>query len=210
MRGSEYLESPLKRRLDIAIATGALPITSPLWGIMYAYNKHRQQPFLFKQERIGKNGTSFFMWKFETLYTGAENEAQHMKQLTSNSLDREKTDTRIPNSFLRFLRQTGLNELPQLINVTNGDMSIVGPRPLPPEFIDGAREIFPNLVQEWCETTLIHRPGFLGVSPRNTRKLPIQQFNDIAVEDIKYCQQATLWKDLTIIAEAFSGMFSSN
>jgi lipopolysaccharide/colanic/teichoic acid biosynthesis glycosyltransferase len=206
MRGPEYLNSKLKFALDYAIAGGAIPATSPLWLTMYCYNRMRGEPLLFPQERIGKMGQPFMVLKFETLYSGAEATQEHITRLHSNRTERENTDPRIPNKAMAILRQTGLNEVPQVLNVLRGEMSIVGPRPLPNDYLNEAGILFPEIMREWRNIALRFKPGIVGVNPLKTRRIPVQQFEKIALSDIQYCEQATFWKDLSVIAEAMTAI----
>lgn len=206
MKGPEYCESRLKTSLDFAIAGGAISITSPLWGLMSIYNKRRNEPLFFNQERTGKEGNSFMMVKFETLYTGAENEDYDRKSYHCLPQEREKKDPRIKNRAMAFMRQTGLNELPQMLNVLRGEMSIVGPRPLPLDYIEEATLVFPEITKEWRKTALKIKPGVVGVSPLKTRRIPIEEFDQRAELDMIYVQEATFWRDIQIITQAFAAM----
>lgn len=206
MKGPEYCESRLKASLDFAIASGAISVTSPLWSLMFIYNKRRGEPLFFKQERVGKGERSLMMVKFETLYTGAEDEIYHTRSYHCPPQDREKKDPRIKSKAMAFMRQTGLNELPQMINVLSGEMSIVGPRPLPLDYIEEAELIFPEITKEWRNTALKVKPGVVGISPLETRRIPIEKFDRRAKLDMIYVQEATFWKDVQIIAQAFVAM----
>ena len=207
MRGPEYLHSDLKRSLDLAVAYGSIPSTSPIWLAMYCYNRLRGEPLLFKQERIGVDDKAFFVLKFETLYSGAELTAEHSRRIHLEPQERERSDPRTPNRVMAFMRRTGLNELPQAINVIRNQMSIVGPRPLPSEYIEEAEDLFPDIMQHWRETVLNIKPGVVGVSPLTMRRIPVEQFEEGALADIKYFEEATFWKDLSVISEAVVCMF---
>lgn len=208
MKGPEYLHSPTKRKVDYVTASLLLTASSPLFVGMYIENKLREQPLFFTQERLGKNGEPFDMIKFETLYSGAEKEETQSRQMHSQSHKvKEASETRTPNNRMKFLRQTGLNELPQTINVLKGEMSIVGPRSQPLYFINAAEELFPNITQEWKNTALTVAPGLLGVRPLETRALPVEQFYKTAEADIEYFHNATMMRDFQVIYQAFRGLF---
>lgn len=209
MKGSEYLHSNVKRSLDLAIVGGALPLSSPIFTAMYLYNHQRGEPLLFKQERVGQNNRRFDLLKLETLSTGAEKDGLHLKRLRLNQREKEIEDSRAPNKVMRLMRISGLNELPQLINVVRGEMSIVGPRAQIPEYIAIAEELFPEVVYRWRETAMTIRPGLVGVSPLITRGLSVNLFDKTALADIRYYHEATLGKDLKIIAQAIFGIFRS-
>ncbi|HAX82997.1 MAG TPA: lipid carrier--UDP-N-acetylgalactosaminyltransferase [Ruminococcaceae bacterium] len=114
----------MKRVLDFLISLFALIIFSPLFlivsvGVMISDGT----PILFRQKRVGKNNELFEIYKFRTMRKGTENVA-------SNEL--EDADSKI-TKFGRILRATSIDELPQLFNILNGTMSLIGPRPLIPE-----------------------------------------------------------------------------
>lgn len=129
-----------KRALDIGLIILALPLLIPLALATSAIIRLVSRgPVLFKQERIGRGGDKFLCFKFRTMFTSSNSSSHegHLRHLIESNTPMTKLDTGdkriIP--FGVFLRATGLDELPQLINVLLGDMSIVGPRPcLPYEF----------------------------------------------------------------------------
>jgi Undecaprenyl-phosphate glucose phosphotransferase len=115
----------LKRVLDIATASSALVLAAPaMLGVALAVKLSSPGPVLFRQKRMGFNGQTFEMLKFRSMVTGAAavTDASGKEQQAS------QTDARI-TPVGRFIRKTSLDELPQLINVLRGDMSLVGPRP---------------------------------------------------------------------------------
>ncbi len=114
----------MKRVLDFLISLFALIIFSPLFlivsvGVMISDGT----PILFRQKRVGKNNELFEIYKFRTMRKGTENVASN---------DLEDADSKI-TKFGRILRATSIDELPQLFNILNGTMSLIGPRPLIPE-----------------------------------------------------------------------------
>jgi lipopolysaccharide/colanic/teichoic acid biosynthesis glycosyltransferase len=116
----------LKRVSDICAAVVGLALLSPLFGIVAILIKlDSRGPVLFRQERVGRGGRPFRIFKFRTMKVGA---ARIGPALTVHD---DKRVTR----FGAFLRRSKLDELPQLINILAGDMSLVGPRPEVPEFI---------------------------------------------------------------------------
>ncbi|HEV2319527.1 MAG TPA: sugar transferase [Verrucomicrobiae bacterium] len=130
-----------KRAFDIGLILLALPLLIPLVLATCALIRVVSKgPVLFKQERIGRGGEKFLCFKFRTMFTGTNSASHegHLRHLIESNAPMTKLDAGgdkriIP--FGVFLRATGLDELPQLINVFRGDMSIVGPRPcLPYEF----------------------------------------------------------------------------
>lgn len=125
-----------KRLLDIIFASLVLIITSPVIGIVALLIKITSQgPVFFKQERMGMDGKIFNMLKFRTMFTNAEQE--------TGPVWTKKDDPRCTKTG-KFLRRTSIDELPQFINVLRGDMSIVGPRPERPVFIENFRNTIPK------------------------------------------------------------------
>lgn len=125
-----------KRLIDLLGAIIGLVITSPLFviiSIMYCFGENKG-PIFFKQLRYGKDGKLFYMYKFRSMVTNAEellkeNKELYQKYLQNNYKLEPDEDPRITR-FGKFLRRTSLDELPQLINVLKGEMSLVGPRPI--------------------------------------------------------------------------------
>lgn len=125
-----------KRCFDIIGALIGLIITSPIFLIissMYLFGENKG-PIFFKQLRYGKNGKLFYMYKFRSMVVNADEKLKNNKELyekylkNNYKLDPDE-DPRV-TKLGRFLRKTSLDELPQLINVLKGDMSLVGPRPI--------------------------------------------------------------------------------
>ena len=185
-----------KRTLDTLLVLLALPLALPV-GLLIAglIRSVSAGPVLFRQERFGHLGRRFMCLKFRTMFVGAEVSTHqgHLRSLMKSDAPMTKLDARgdsriIP--FGRLLRSTGLDELPQLINVLRGEMSLVGPRPClayeNDEYLPWHRERFDTL------------PGLTGlwqVSGKNrTTFAEMMQF------DIRYARNKTLWLDLMIMA----------
>lgn len=112
----------IKRLLDIALSSTMLILLSPLFfSVMFAVNLEAKGHIFFKQQRMGKNGRPFTIYKFRTMDPNAP------RNVASNEFLDAK---RFISPIGRFLRLTSLDELPQLLNVLKGDMSFVGPRPV--------------------------------------------------------------------------------
>jgi exopolysaccharide biosynthesis polyprenyl glycosylphosphotransferase len=126
----------LKRGTDIVVALFLLALLLPIIPVVAVLIKlDSPGPIFFKQKRVGKNGKFFHFYKFRSMVSGAENVIGALRPLSSvdGPVFKIKDDPRITHVG-RFLRRSSLDELPQLINVLKGDMSIVGPRPnLPSE-----------------------------------------------------------------------------
>jgi lipopolysaccharide/colanic/teichoic acid biosynthesis glycosyltransferase len=150
-------------------------------------------PVIFKQARMGYGGRAFTIWKFRTMHVDADtriHQAQARQEIHAQcpltKLDTYGDPRIIP--FGHILRQTGLDELPQLFNVLHGDMSLIGPRPDP---VYAAQ-----LYQPWHAERLHVRPGITGlwqVSGKNTTT-----FEEMVWLDIAYIRQQSLWLDLKI------------
>lgn len=124
----------VKRLMDIVTALIALIILSPLLTILTMMYVFDPGPIFFKQQRYGKNGKMFYIYKFRSMAMNAEeilrqDKALYRKYVENNFKLEPDEDPRI-TKFGRFLRKTSLDELPQLINVLKGEMSLVGPRPI--------------------------------------------------------------------------------
>ncbi|MYL62251.1 sugar transferase [Bacillus hwajinpoensis] len=125
-----------KRLVDICVASVGLIITLPVFIIisfLYLFGESKG-PLFFKQKRYGKNGEMFNIYKFRSMVMRAdeklrENDALYQKYLENNYKLEQHEDPRI-TKLGRFLRSSSLDELPQLINVIKGEMSLIGPRPV--------------------------------------------------------------------------------
>ena len=151
------------RALDVAVASAALALLSPLLGAAsVAVRLDSPGPILYRGLRVGRAGRIFTMFKFRTLSADAEERlgpylGAELTRLTEHEV------TRVG----RVLRRTHVDELPQLLNVLAGDMSIVGPRPIRPAFFE---ELCEQIPQYWQR--LVVRPGITGLAQlRMTREM---------------------------------------
>ena len=159
-----------KRSFDIAIALFAILITLPLWPMLaLAIRLDSPGPVIFRQLRVGRVGTHhtalFEMWKFRSMRSDAEK--------ASGAVWSTKRDPRVTR-IGRFLRKTRLDELPQLVNVLKGDMSIVGPRPERPGFYGKLERAIPF----FAERTHGLRPGITGFAQ-------VRQGYDTCIDDVR-------------------------
>lgn len=126
--------------INQVFAAAILFITLPLWIIFYLLIKLTSRgPYLFKQKRLGKNKKPFFIYKFRTMVENAEDLKSGIYRL--NEADKPVFKIRYDPRYTkigRFLAHSGLDEIPQLINIIKGEMAFVGPRPLP---IDEAKKV---------------------------------------------------------------------
>ena len=186
--GSKYL---LKRSLDIFISLTALILLSPLFLIisLYIYSLDKGAPVL-TQIRIGLHGQKFKMYKFRTMKKNSHNLREELKEQSKNDPEifKLQDDPRILDGA-KFLRRYSLDELPQLINVLNGTMSIVGPRPL---FEEDTLLFNRNYMRRL--NVLPGVTGLLQINERNT-----SDFSIWYKYDIEYIDNWSLYLDLKII-----------
>jgi lipopolysaccharide/colanic/teichoic acid biosynthesis glycosyltransferase len=184
-----------KRTLDTALILLALPFLVPLALLVALFIRSGSRgPVLFRQERVGYRGRRFTCFKFRTMFVNADTTSHqgHLHQLMNSNTPMMKMDAKgdpriIP--FGRLLRASGLDELPQLINVLRGEMSLVGPRPCLPYEYDN--------YLPWQKERFGTVPGLTGlwqVSGKNKTT-----FVEMIQLDIKYAKAKTLWWDLKII-----------
>ena len=185
----------LKRLFDIFASGAALVVLGPLLLLVAALVKLTSKgPVFFKQERVGLHGRHFHMFKFRTMVMNAEAlKAQLIKQNEQTGpVFKIKNDPRI-TSIGRFLRKHSIDELPQLINVLRGDMSVVGPRPPVPSEV--------AQYQGWQQRRLSVRPGLTciwQVSGRNQIS-----FKEWMFLDMRYIDHWSLFEDLSLIIKTF-------
>jgi exopolysaccharide biosynthesis polyprenyl glycosylphosphotransferase len=134
-------ETAAKRALDLAMATLGLIATAPIWlAIVIAIKLDSPGPAIFVQERVGHHGRRFRFYKFRSMHVDAERRLAELR--AQNEVDgpvfKMRKDPRI-SKVGAFLRRTSLDELPQLLNVLKGDMSMVGPRPPLPREVEKYR-----------------------------------------------------------------------
>lgn len=178
----------MKRIIDISISSVGLLITSPvIIGTALLVKYRLGSPVIFKQKRPGQNGNPFYLYKFRTMSEATDNKG--------NLLTDEQRLTKLG----RLLRKFSLDELPQLINVLKGDISLVGPRPLLMEYLDyyTPRQARRHEV----------RPGITGWAQVNGR-------NAISWEekfeyDVWYVENQSFWLDLKILCLTLIKVFKS-
>jgi exopolysaccharide biosynthesis polyprenyl glycosylphosphotransferase len=192
----------IKRSFDICVASMLLVLLAPLY-LLIALSIWLDTPgtILYRQVRIGLHGKPFKVWKFRTM---VENADQLQKQLEDQNemkdgiLFKLKHDPRITRVG-RFLRRSSLDELPQLLNVLLGDMSLVGPRPLPVRDVEKFQphffvrhEVLPGITGLW------------QVSGRSS----ITNFEEVMNLDLTYIQSWTLGLDMAILLRTVQVIFS--
>lgn len=182
----------MKRSLDILLAVTAIVVTAPIWAVcVLAIALDDGSPVFYRQIRWGRGAATFTVLKFRTMARGCNDLRQA-----------EVNDARVTRVG-RILRATGLDELPQLVNVLRGDMSIVGPRPLAVGElvkIDGSHvSVYEDL--PGFRPRLAVRPGLTSLAtiylPKDVH--PVEKFNF----DLRYIERASVWMDLQLIAISF-------
>jgi len=193
-----------QRALDLLLAIPATILLLPVFALIAIWIKlDSRGPAFFLQERIGRGGFPFRIFKFRTMVIDAE---QRGTQITIGR------DPRITRSG-HFLRKYRFDELPQLLNVVKGDMSIVGPRPEVPRYV--------ALYNDEQRQILVYRPGITSpasIAFSNESELIAQHINSTdptdpetfyrtelmpakIAQDLLYSRQATVWSDCAIIAK---------
>ncbi|MGC4033428.1 MAG: sugar transferase [Tepidisphaeraceae bacterium] len=183
----------LKRALDIAVAGTVLAIASPaLVAISAAIKLTDHGPIVFRQYRTGLGGRPFQIYKFRTMCVGAD-KMKHALRAQSEQDGPAFKMTRNPRitAIGHFLRKTSLDELPQLLNVLKGDMSLVGPRPLP---IDEQAACDP-----WHRARLDVMPGLTCIWQVKGRSRV--SFDDWMRMDLSYSKRDHVWQDIKIILQ---------
>ena len=189
-----FYEKYIKLPQDTVLA---LAVLSPVLGLVaLAVRLHLGAPVLFRQERAGKDGRSFTLYKFRTMYVQTEEEER--KGWT------HKDDPRI-TKIGRFLRKTSLDEFPQLFNVLKGDMSLVGPRPERPQYVEKFREEIPRYMIKHQV-----RPGMTGWAQVNGYRGDTSIRKRIE-HDLYYIENWTIGLDIKILfLTVFKGFINKN
>jgi exopolysaccharide biosynthesis polyprenyl glycosylphosphotransferase len=180
-----------KRIMDVIGGVAALLLFSPVIGLVaLVIRLDSKGPVLFRQERLGENGTPFEVLKFRSMHVGAEAQQENLAALNEadGPLFKIKDDPR-STRVGRFLRRTSLDELPQLINVLQGHMSLVGPRPpLASEVVN---------YESWQRKRLKVKPGMTGLWQISGRS--DLTFDEMCLLDIYYIENWSLWLDVRVI-----------
>ena len=184
----------LKRALDVSLSLVAMLLLSPLFLLATLIVKLTSLgPIFFVQERVGLNKRRFRLCKFRTMVADAEQRQQEIEHLNeaSGPVFKIRNDPRL-TPVGKFLRKTSIDELPQLFNVLKGDMSLVGPRPLPVRDYEG-------FDQDWQRRRFSVRPGITCLWQINGRSsIPFEKWMEL---DMEYIDQWSLWMDFKILAK---------
>ena len=196
---SKLMYNFVKRFIDIFCSGLGIILLSPVFIIVGTIIKlDSKGPIIFSQKRVGKDGKAFKMYKFRSMVVNAEElkkKLMHQNEM-SGPMFKMKDDPRI-TKIGKFIRKTSIDELPQLINVLKGEMSLVGPRPsLPKEVAQ---------FETWMMRRLDVKPGltcYWQVSGRNNI-----DFDDWMKLDIKYVQDRSIKLDIKLIFKTFFVLF---
>lgn len=192
----------MKRSIDIIGSFCGLVVLSILFiiiGLLIKIEDPKGKVF-FKQLRVGKDGREFYMYKFRSMASDAEERLKELLALNevSGAMFKMKDDPRV-TKVGKFIRKTSLDELPQLINVLKGEMSLVGPRPpLPREVAE---------YTSYDKQRLLVVPGCTGlwqVSGRSNIG-----FSEMVELDLLYIKERSIMKDIKIILRTFLVLFGS-
>ena len=188
---SNVLYEVIKRIIDIVASFTGLIVLSPLMLVVSILIKLESKgEVIFKQKRVGLNGKEFYMYKFRSMVINAEELKEQLESQNemSGPMFKIKDDPRI-TKVGKFIRKTSIDELPQLINVIKGDMSLVGPRPSLPKEV--------KKFEQWMMERLEVKPGLTciwQISGRNNI-----DFEDWMKLDIKYVRERSFKLDMKLI-----------
>jgi exopolysaccharide biosynthesis polyprenyl glycosylphosphotransferase len=196
---TNYTYTFAKRTLDLILSLMGVICVSPVFLIVGLIIKlDSRGPIIFSQKRIGKDGKEFNMYKFRSMVINAEELKKKLidKNEVSGPMFKMKDDPRI-TKIGKFIRKTSIDELPQLINVLKGEMSLVGPRPsLPKEVAE---------FEPWMMRRLEVKPGltcYWQVSGRSSIG-----FEEWMRLDVKYIEEKSMWVDIKLIFKTFFVLF---
>ena len=193
----------MKRGLDIVISTLLLLLLAPvLIGVAIAIKLTSPGPIFFFQERIGLNKRRIQVYKFRTMIPDAEKLMAELKDRNevSGPVFKIKNDPRI-TPIGRILRRSSIDELPQLVNVLKGDMTLVGPRPLPVRDYEGFNE-------DWQRRRFSVKPGITCLWQVNGRSGI--SFDQWMLLDLQYMDDWSLWLDFKILAKTVPAVFKGD
>jgi Undecaprenyl-phosphate galactose phosphotransferase WbaP len=193
---AEGWREPLKRGIDVVLAMALLVFFAPTMIVLAFLVRRDGGPAFFHHERVGRGGVPFRCIKYRTMRTDAQEVLKQLLERDPEAAREWQKDFKLRNDIRvtpigRVLRRTSLDELPQLINVLKGEMSLVGPRPIVAEEIPRYGE----LIQYYY----LRRPGLTGpwqVEGRNDTGYTRRVFFDA-----QYARHFSLWGDFVILAK---------
>lgn len=193
----------LKRILDVSVSFALLVILAPVLATVALMVKLTSRgPILFKQERVGRNKRKFLIYKFRTMVPDAEKMLPALEVLNeaAGPVFKIRNDPRM-TPIGRLLRRTSLDELPQLFNVLRGEMSLVGPRPLPLRDYEGFSE-------DWQRRRFSVRPGITCLWQVNGRSNI--GFDHWMKLDLQYLDEWSIWLDMKILAQTIPAVMKGS
>jgi exopolysaccharide biosynthesis polyprenyl glycosylphosphotransferase len=183
-----------KRLLDVVASRTLFILFAPIFlSVAVLVKFHSSGPVFFVQERVGINKRRFRMYKFRTMVANAAREQLNLERLNEadGPVFKIKNDPRI-TCLGKFLRKTSIDELPQFLNVLKGDMSLVGPRPLP------IRDYL-GFDQDWIRRRFSVRPGITCLWQVNGRSSV--SFKEWMELDLHYIDHWSFWMDVKLLAK---------
>ena len=192
-------QSPAKRLVDICLAVSALAVLAPVFALLIvAVSLDTRATPIFVQVRTGRGGRRFRMYKFRTMVADAEKRLADVVHLNEVQwpLFKIRNDPRVTR-LGRILRNTSLDELPQLLNIVRGEMSLVGPRPPLPH------EVAVYTPEQARRLSVL--PGLTGLWQVSGRSEC--SFEDAVALDLRYVESNRWWTDLVIILRTFGAVF---
>jgi exopolysaccharide biosynthesis polyprenyl glycosylphosphotransferase len=184
----------LQRAMDVSLSVLGLVVAAPLCLIVAALIAATMgRPVIFAQARVGRDGRIFTLYKFRTMVADAEREGPQWAT---------EGDARV-TPLGRFLRRTRLDELPQLWNVVRGDMSLIGPRPEQPYFVERLRETIP-----FYDLRHVVKPGLTGWAQVNRGYGSSELDAEEKLEyDLYYVEETSLWLNVVILLRTVQTVF---
>jgi exopolysaccharide biosynthesis polyprenyl glycosylphosphotransferase len=194
----------VKRVFDISFAIAFLILASPIYlAIAIAVYLDSPGPIFYKQTRVGLHGQPFKVWKFRSMVNDADKlqtQLEQQNQTKDGVLFKVKDDPRITRVG-HFIRQYSLDELPQIFNVLLGEMSFVGPRPLPLRDVEKFKQRY------FIRQDVL--PGITGMWQVSGRS-DIDNFDDVLKLDLYYIQHWSIWLDLQILFKTVSAVLQKS
>lgn len=194
---ANFINFVIKRGVDLLFGICALVVFSPLFVVIALLIYLRDPgPIFYGQMRVGKNGKQFRCLKFRSMIQNADNELQRIlsenEELRAEWLEKQKLadDPRIIKGIGQLIRRTSLDELPQIINIILGNMSVVGPRPVLPTELD-------DRYGQWKRYYLLVKPGLTGQWQITGRSDSSYEFR--IMQDVDYVRNWSLQLDFRIL-----------
>jgi exopolysaccharide biosynthesis polyprenyl glycosylphosphotransferase len=190
----------VKRAFDLSVSVLLVVVGLPLWLLLAAAVKHGSRgPVFYVDRRVGVGEREFGMLKFRTMVADASEQQERLEQLNEagGAIFKIREDPRVTRVG-RVLRRLSLDEMPQLVNVLRGQMSLVGPRPLP------LRDY--RLLEEWHRARYLVLPGMTGLWQISGRSG--LSFDDLVRLDFTYIENWSIWLDISIIARTIPAVLS--